>query len=270
VALFDSGKSRAASIPRSHNHPGFPDGISGDTLLHTLKEQAEKYGAEITSSATVTSLTQLNQGFEAATSKGNIRATRVVLATGITDKCPNIESSDHRLVRDKIRYCPVCDGFEATGKNVAVYGPFESAAPKARFLRVYSPAITLIPIAPTAESSPDEPFQVSPTAVRVKASSEGVDIELADGRNARFDVMYPAMGCEVHSELATALGAKCSEAGCLEVDQKQQTTVPGLYAAGDVVSDLHQLVVAEAHAAIAATAIHNSLPFNYTKAHESR
>jgi thioredoxin reductase (NADPH) len=70
------------------------------------------------------------------------------------------------------------------------------------------------------------------------------------------------MGCNVHSDLATALGAKSNEIGCLIVDSKQQTTVAGLYAAGDVVSDLHQLVVAEGHAAIAATAIHNSLPFN--------
>jgi thioredoxin reductase (NADPH) len=51
--------------------------------------------------------------------------------------------------------------------------------------------------------------------------------------------------------------------GCLVVDDKQQTTVEGLYAAGDVVSDLHQFVVAEGHAAIAATAINNKLPFRF-------
>jgi thioredoxin reductase (NADPH) len=74
--------------------------------------------------------------------------------------------------------------------------------------------------------------------------------------------MYPAMGCHVHSDLATALDAKSDEVGCLVVDRHQKTTIEGMYAAGDVVSDLHQLVVAEGHAAIAATAIHNSLPLN--------
>jgi thioredoxin reductase (NADPH) len=85
-------------------------------------------------------------------------------------------------------------------------------------------------------------------------------MRLVDGRTMNFDLLYPTMGCIVHSDLATALGANSNEVGCLLVDGKQQTTVPGIYAAGDVVSDLHQLVVAEAHAAIAATAIHNSLP----------
>ena len=76
-------------------------------------------------------------------------------------------------------------------------------------------------------------------------------------------MLYPALGCRVHSELAKALGARCNDVGNLEVDQKQRTSVEGLYAAGDVVSDLHQLSVAEGHAAIAATAIHNSLPRNF-------
>jgi thioredoxin reductase (NADPH) len=61
--------------------------------------------------------------------------------------------------------------------------------------------------------------------------------------------------------MAVALGARANHTGCLEVDSHQKTTADGVYAAGDVVTDLHQLVVAEGHAAIAATAIHNSLPF---------
>jgi thioredoxin reductase (NADPH) len=67
----------------------------------------------------------------------------------------------------------------------------------------------------------------------------------------------------VHSALATAIGATTNAKGCLIVNDKQETTVRGLYAAGDVVSDLHQIVVAEAHGAIAATTIHNDLPFSF-------
>jgi thioredoxin reductase (NADPH) len=77
------------------------------------------------------------------------------------------------------------------------------------------------------------------------------------------DVLYPALGCDVRSQLATALGARCTEIGNLHVDDKQRTSVEGLYAAGDVVTDLHQLSVATGHAAVAATAIHNSLPRNF-------
>jgi thioredoxin reductase (NADPH) len=164
------------------------------------------------------------------------------------------------LVREKVRYCPVCDGFEATGKRIAVHGCPKDAESKARFLRAYSHSVTLVPTVPGAPENDDLPFEITPPAVTIKVGSNGVDMRLVDGRTMNFDLLYPTMGCIVHSDLATALGANSNEVGCLLVDGKQQTTVPGIYAAGDVVSDLHQLVVAEAHAAIAATAIHNSLP----------
>ena len=83
---------------------------------------------------------------------------------------------------------------------------------------------------------------------------------LRGGQTLSFDVVYPALGCEVRSELASGLGAKTNNVGCLEVDSHQRTTVAGIYAAGDVVSDLHQIAVATGHAAIAATHIHKSLP----------
>ena len=78
----------------------------------------------------------------------------------------------------------------------------------------------------------------------------------------KLDALYPALGCTVRSELAKALGASCTENGNLLVDDHQRTSIEGLYAVGDVVTDLHQLSVAFGHAAIAATDIHNRLPSN--------
>ena len=264
VLDIDAGKSRAASIPRSHNHPGFADGISGDVLLRTLRTQAEEYGAKIVVGK-VLSLERTADGFAADTTIGPVLAARVVMATGITDKCPDIELLDRAAAKEMVRYCPVCDGFEAIDKKIAVYGPWEEAAGKARFLRVYSSDVTLVPTLPadTDRKNEEGDFKLATSpAAKILTAADGIDVALADGRAMRFDVVYPAMGCHVHSDLAIKLGAKSNEVGCLIVDNKQQTTVPGLYAAGDVVSDLHQLVVAEAHAAIAATAIHNSLTLN--------
>ena len=76
------------------------------------------------------------------------------------------------------------------------------------------------------------------------------------------DVLYPALGCTVRSQMALELGARGDNVGCLKVDDHQQTSIKRLYAAGDVVTDLHQLSVAIGHAAVAATAIHNRLPSN--------
>jgi thioredoxin reductase (NADPH) len=82
------------------------------------------------------------------------------------------------------------------------------------------------------------------------------------GESHEVDALYPALGCMVRSDLATRLGASSTENGNLEVDDHQRTTIDGFYAAGDVVTDLHQLSVAFGHAAIAATDMHNRLPPN--------
>jgi thioredoxin reductase (NADPH) len=265
VIVIDGGRSRAAGIPRSHNHPGFIDGISGDTLLHTLRTQATQYGAEI-KAGNVLALDRTGDGFMAHTDGGDFSAACVVLAAGIADECPNNLRGTSTSESGYIRYCPVCDGFEAADKKIAVYGDPKHAAGKARFLRVYSSDVSLIPVQPadTFVSRNDFELLTSP-ARNITVEDGGVSVALEDGQVRIFDVLYPALGCRVHSDLATALGAKTNSIGCLVVDDKQQTTVEGLYAAGDVVSDLHQIVVAEGHAAIAATAIHNKLPFKFRK-----
>jgi thioredoxin reductase (NADPH) len=260
VVLIDAGRSRAASIPRSHNHPGFKNGIPGKELLQTLRIQAEEYGARILRGA-VNSLERSPNGFTAQTSLGPIEAGRIVIATGIKDKCPSFEDADPAVLQNAVRYCPICDGFEAVGKSIAVYGPPKHAASKARFLRVYSASVTLIPTTMDGISEAPEYQVASSPAARFSTENSKIRVTLRDGNELNFDVLYPAIGCEVHSELASSLGAHTGDSGCLTVDSKQQTTVEGIYAAGDVVSDLHQLVVAEGHAAVAATAIHNSLPF---------
>lgn len=79
------------------------------------------------------------------------------------------------------------------------------------------------------------------------------------GKTYRFDTLYSALGCDVRSELARAIGAACDGTGQIVVDDKLRTSVPNLYAVGDVANDLNQIAVAAGHAAIAATTIHNWL-----------
>ena len=93
-----------------------------------------------------------------------------------------------------------------------------------------------------------------------RVAVEGFAVHTADGQWHRFDSLYVAMGLRARSGLATALGAEHDADGALVVDPHQETTVPGLFAAGDVVQGLAQISVAMGHAAIAATAVHNGLP----------
>jgi thioredoxin reductase (NADPH) len=262
VLIIDGGKSRAALIPMSHNHPGF-SGIGGRALLEKMAQHALRFGATI-ENGTVDELKRNAGVFIARCADRTIAARTVILATGIKDVEPELEGRDAALASGVLRYCPVCDGYEAIGKNIAVVGELAEVRTKALFLRTYSDRVSILASGGTSDAELEEKgVHILPAPSSMRFNGNGVDVRLSSREVRQFDALYAGLGCSVHSELATSLGAECVPGGCLKVDEKQRTTVDGLYAAGDVVSDLHQLCVAECHAAIAATAIHNSLPANF-------
>jgi thioredoxin reductase (NADPH) len=267
VLLADEGQSRARLIPETHNYPGFV-GISGVDLLAQLREQALRNGA-LLREARVEELRKGGDGFIARVGNREIGAKRLLLATGIVDESPNLPGLKDAIYRGALRFCPICDGYEAADKRIGVLGPLRIATAKAQFLRTYSRDVVLLPTDEPDHNSEEARalkragITLEERVVDVERSQEKIAAVFADGRRLPVDVLYPALGCDVRSQLATALGARCTEIGNLHVDDKQRTSVEGLYAAGDVVTDLHQLSVATGHAAVAATAIHNSLPRNF-------
>jgi thioredoxin reductase (NADPH) len=266
IVLFDGGESRAALIPESHNYPGFPEGISGPGLLTALRKQADTYGITRIS-ARITGLRREGGGFTATVGEQQIRSQFVLLATGIVDESPDLPGIKEAIAEGSIRYCPVCDGYEATDQRIGVLGHGEDASSKAKFLRTCSNDVTLLSLddknEDTAKSLSEAGVKLAGPVSLIKHGGDAIRAVLKGGQTLSFDVVYPALGCGVRSELAVGLGARTNDVGCLEVDAHQQTTVDGVYAAGDVVSDLHQIAVATGHAAIAATHIHKSLPENY-------
>jgi thioredoxin reductase (NADPH) len=245
VCLIDAGNGRATLIPESHNYPGF-EGISGNGRVLTLERTA-------------------GPGFAATTDAGrSIVATRVLLATGLVDESPAIEGFAHGPSVGPIRFCPICDGFEAIDKAIGVVGTMSAAAGKALFLRTYSRNISLFP---TDDEKPPAEIAlanvtVSGRPIRIQRGKRQVRVTTENGSEYALDVLYPAFGCKVNSDLGIALNAACDANGLIRTDDDQQTSVGGLYAAGDVVTDLHQISVATGHAALAATHIHNALPRN--------
>ena len=270
VILVDAGESRAALIPESHNYPGYA-GIAGTDLLKLLRRQAGDFGARLIEGRVDALEPDGDQLLLARFGGETVRARAVLLATGIVDKDPPLPGIRIAVQKGTLRYCPICDGYEVSDQRIGVFGSVRSGGSKALFLRTYSANVTLLLTeAPTDADQDmlktlDESGVTVSSALRFDLEEQGTQIAalFPDGTQHEFDVMYPALGCEVRSELATALGATCDEAGCLLVDPHQRTAAPGILAAGDVVSDLHQLSVAVGHAAIASTAIHNMLPRNF-------
>jgi thioredoxin reductase (NADPH) len=206
-------------------------------------------------------------GFVGVHDSGEVAARLALLATGIVDVNPNVEDLEEAISEGSIRYCPVCDGFEATDRRIAVFGSGDDASAKARFLRTYSKDVTLLsqstgPLKAAEEQSAlQNDYAIEGPVDELRRGQHGIRARLGS-RHLDFDIVYPALGCDVRSDLASALGAATTDIGCLKVDGHQRTSIEGLYAAGDVVSDLHQIAVATGHAAVAATHIHHCLPRN--------
>lgn len=265
VLVADGGPSRASLIPLSHNYPGFPPGISGTELLARLHEQAKRYGALI-EAGRVESLTKDRTGFVAKLNGRDLRARRVIMATGIVDTLPQMEGAYDAVAQKMVRICAICDGYEVNGENVAVYGEAHCAISHALFLRNFTDQITVL-VHGDSEACEEAVAAaqhagislVSDRVEQIEISNNQVQLTTSVGNTYCFDIVYPSLGSSASSELAVGLGAEADKEGTLIVDKHHSTSVPGLYAVGDVVNSLKQISVATGQAAICATALHNSL-----------
>jgi thioredoxin reductase (NADPH) len=269
IKVIDAGSSRAALIPISHNFPGFPDGISGDELLGRLRRQAMRYGVEITAGM-VERIDRQNDGsFIGFYGGESIISQTVLLATGVVDIEPELPKLTDAIKQGYIRHCPICDGYEVIDRKVGVIGHGESLVREALFIRHYTANLTILGLGkPIGLTDHDRKILSAANICIIEEPIAEVRIENGkiaalrgeSGKIHEFDTLYSALGTKVRSELARELGVDCDDSGDLLVDQRRlQTSIAGLYAAGDVVNGLNQISVAAGHAAIAATSIHHRL-----------
>ena len=268
IRLFDCGTSRASWIPRSHNHAGFPDGMNGEELLERMRKQAAKYGA-LREPKRVTDLSKPDDCFTVTCGEETYRARTVLLATGVVNNRPegmDDQLHDEALSRGLLRYCPVCDGYEVTDNKVAVIGTSDHGTAEAQFVRTFTADLTLVSPGGDHDLSDQCSNALDNAGIdRVAGPCGNFAIEngqlafdTAEGRMA-FDSVYPALGSVIRSGLAKSCGASVSEDGSIEVTDHLETSVPGLYAAGDVVVGLDQIGHAMGQAGVASTAIRNTL-----------
>ena len=271
VVVVDGGNSRAALIPKTRNHAGFPEGITGPNLLRRMSQQARIYGARVvegTVDAIIPEGADSGEGFLASGSFGEISAHSVLLATGVINNRPDMPDDLHdaALARGLIRYCPICDGYEVTDQPVGIIGTGERGLGEALFLRGYTADLTLIAPGGAHELDEAQRAELAEAGVRLVDGPTGA-FELGEDRIRMdsaagiltFASLYPALGSAIRSELAVALGAETSADGCLLVDAHQRTSVAGLYAAGDVVKGLDQISHAMGEGGVAATTMRNDL-----------
>lgn len=124
------------------------------------------------------------------------------MATGLVDTRPEIEGFDVEVDGSIVRYCPICDGFEATDKEICVMGNAEHAGGKAIFLRTFSNSVTLLtPDSPSGSVDvhgelADAGVRIFEGPARLRQEGRKIVVSLQDAE-LHFDLLYPVLGCAV-------------------------------------------------------------------------
>ncbi|MEE1035907.1 MAG: thioredoxin-disulfide reductase [Oscillospiraceae bacterium] len=246
------------------NYPGFPDGIDGFSLAENMQRQAERFGAR----------TELAQVFSAdlkaspkviETSEGTFHAKTVVLSTGAGPRLLGLPM-EQELTGRGIHYCAACDGMFYRGKTVVVVGGGNSAAADALLLsRVAKKVIlvhrrdslraTKIYHQPLMQAENVEFYWNSAvTELLHNGKITGIrlrDLVTEEERDLSCDGVFVSIGRKPASELAEGQ-LELDQAGYILAGESTETSIPGVYAVGDVrTKELRQVVTAVADGAMA-------------------
>ena len=245
-------------------------GISPSELLARGRDEVTSHGGLIIESC-VTRIDRLsNDHFRVYAGDGHIRTfdtQRVLLATGLRDLTPDCPG-----FRDfygvSVHHCPDCDGYECIDKRIAVLGTGTKTVGFALSLLTWTNKITLITENKDGLSNDDRgrlaSFNIDVRDESIKAL-EGESKQLRriifnEGDAVECDALFFNLGTEPSSNLHEMLGCKLDEScGLVWVDETRQTTVAGVYAAGDITPNSQLAIVAAAEGAMAAIHIHDSL-----------
>lgn len=187
------------------------------------------------------------------------------MATGLRDELPDVPGLRERWARD-VLHCPYCHGFEVRGQALGVLGGNPGAAGYAQVVRQWSADLTFV--APPMSITRTERHELAARAIAVVdgtaqelivESDRLTGIRLEDGRTLAIAVLFVPPRFVPHDLLLTDAGCRREADGWVEVDPAGRTSVPGLYAAGNVVDRRAQLITAAGAGSATAIAVNSDL-----------
>ena len=232
------------------NYYGFAEPISGAELERRGIEGAKALGVQFVTTEAV-GLTYMDK-LTVETLAGDFPADAVILATGASRAAPHIPGLAG-LEGHGVSYCATCDAFFYRGRDVAVLGSGEYALHEVQALLPVVKSVTLLTNgSPLTASFPPE-VTVCPEKVNAILGEERVSgVELSGGKTVALSGVFVVLGVAGSTALARKLGAEV-DGNRILVDEHMQTTLPGLYAAGDCTGGLLQVAKAVYEGALAGT-----------------
>jgi thioredoxin reductase len=268
ILVIDEGQRRNRFSSHSHGFLG-QDGREPAAIVAEAKAQLLAYPTVAWRDAKVSDAQVAAGGFSVADSGGERhRAKRLLLATGVRDELPAIPGLKERWGKS-VLHCPYCDGYELGGGKLGVLASGSFSALKAALVADWGEVTLFL----NGEAEPDAEaaallerrgVAVERTPI-VSAEGEGAamaGLRLADGRLAPVKALFVAAGICPASPLAKELGCAFDDGPfgpLLRIDGMKQTSVAGVYAAGDAATARHSVALAVADGVLAGTGLHMSL-----------
>ena len=276
ILMFEKGISGGAAntAPWVENYPGF-EAIEGMKLMDMIGAQARKY-VEVKAGESIESLANDGNEFIIKTSKGEYRARAIIYATGSVHRRLGVPGEGSLLGRG-VSYCATCDGFFFREKKVAIVGGGNNAATEAIYLKKLGIDVTIIHRRDALRAEESLQNTIASMGINVMYDSvveemlgeKGLEklrlknVKTSDISEIEFDGVFISIGDIPQIELVKELGVGINDDGYIDVDQTQRSSIPMVYAAGDVTGGFRQIITACSEGAIAANSAHEDLAKPY-------
>jgi thioredoxin reductase len=267
VSVIDSGSPRNRFAAHSHGYLS-RDGASPRDILAAAREQVAAYPSVQFVNGSAVAALPVDDGFTVRTSDGSeLNGKRLVLAFGISDLLPDIPGIADGWGKT-VNHCPYCHGYEFGSSPRGVLHLSEYSSHQARIIREWGPTTYFLNGAFVESDTLTELTKLGITIVpdpvdRLVGDGNQLEgVQLADGRVINVAALYVMPRTILNSDIATQLGCEMEtgpQGPIVRTDEFRATTVPGVYAAGDIVRAMHSITLAAADGMMAGTALHRSL-----------
>lgn len=266
VVVVDSGKPCNAQTPHSHNFltqdGETPAAIAAKGLAEVLTYPTVTHLHDI-----VTAAVKINDHFELETAAGrSLKAKKLLFATGVKDQMPTLKGFAECWGISVI-HCPYCHGYEFAGQKTALLANGEIAFHFSQVLSQWTKDLVLYTNGP-AELTEEQRLQLQghgipvieiPVKELLQENGQLKSLLLQDGQEHFFKALYGKVGFEQHSSLPEKLGCEINEQGYLVIDDKKQTRISGVYAAGDCTTMARSVSMAVASGTLSGVSINSAL-----------